>query len=112
AFDRIDYRGKLKQHTISHGLHEATPVFCHERVGNLAVFAECPSGADLVETHEPRVACDISRDYGRQPASDPAWLRFGHGHASRSRQALYTTEASMNPPREPLTYRSRRARLR
>jgi len=39
AFDRIDHRGKLKQHTVSGGLHEPTAVFCHEGVGSLAVFA-------------------------------------------------------------------------
>lgn len=55
TLDRIDHPGKLKQHTVPRGLHEATAVFCHEGVGNLAVFAECAGGADLVEPHEPRV---------------------------------------------------------
>jgi hypothetical protein len=65
AFDRIDHRGKLKQHAVPHGLHEAAAVFRHDGVGNLAVFAERASGADLVEAHEPRVARHVSRDYGR-----------------------------------------------
>jgi hypothetical protein len=51
AFDRIDYRWKLKQHAVARGLHETAPVFCHEGVGNLAVFTECAGGADLVEAH-------------------------------------------------------------
>jgi hypothetical protein len=48
TFDRIDDRGKLKEHAVSRGLHEASPVFCHEGVGDLAVFAERAGGADLV----------------------------------------------------------------
>src|SRR6516162_3795451 len=30
AFGRIDHRGKLKQHAVPRGLHEASTVFCHE----------------------------------------------------------------------------------
>jgi hypothetical protein len=41
TLDRIDHRGKLKQHTVARGLHEPTAVFCHECVGDLAVFAQC-----------------------------------------------------------------------
>jgi hypothetical protein len=65
AFDRINYRGKLKQHAVSRGLHEATPVFGYESVGDRAVFAERAGGADLVEAHQPRVARHVSGDYGR-----------------------------------------------
>ena len=32
----------------------------HESIGYLAVFAEGAGRADLVEAHEPRVACDVS----------------------------------------------------
>ena len=64
ALDRIDHRGKLEQHAVTCGLDEASPVFCHEGVGNLAVFAECAGGADLVDAHEPRVARHVSGDYG------------------------------------------------
>ena len=52
---------KLKQHTVARGLHEATAVFRHESVGNLAVFAERPGCADLVEAHEARVPGHVSR---------------------------------------------------
>jgi hypothetical protein len=55
--------GKLKQHAVPGGFHETSPVFLHERIGDHAVFAERTGGADLVETHEARVACDVSRDY-------------------------------------------------
>jgi hypothetical protein len=65
AFDRIDHRGKLEQPAVSRGLHEATAMPCHERIGDLAVFSECVGGADLVEAHEPRVAGNVSRDYRR-----------------------------------------------
>ncbi len=65
AFDRIDHRGKLKQHPVPRALHEPTAVFRHEGVGNLAVFAECAGSADFVEAHEPRVARHVSSDYGR-----------------------------------------------
>jgi len=51
-------------------------------------------GADLVEAHEPRVARYVSGDYGCQPASDPAWMRFGHGHAIPFAVALCTMELS------------------
>jgi hypothetical protein len=64
AFDRIDYRGKLKEHAVTCGLHEATPVFRHEGVGNLAAFAEAAGGANLVQPHEPRVARHVGGDYG------------------------------------------------
>ena len=82
ALDRIDHRGKLKQHAVPRGLHEATAVLRHEGIGNLAVFAEGAGGADLVEAHEPRVARHVSRDYRRQPASDPSWLLLLHGQAA------------------------------
>ena len=59
-------------------------MFRHESIGDLAVFAECAGGADLVEAHEPRVARHVSRDYGRQPASDPTWLLLLHGQAAPS----------------------------
>ena len=49
ALDRIDHRGKLKQHAVPRALHEASPVLLHECIGDLAVFAECAGGADLVE---------------------------------------------------------------
>src|SRR5215472_17096358 len=67
----------------------------HEGTSNLAVFAERAGGADLIEAHEPRVARNVSGYYGGQPASDPAWMRFGHDTQSRSRGALCTTD----PPR-------------
>jgi hypothetical protein len=74
TLDRIHHRRKLKQHAVARGLHEATAVFRHEGVGNLAVFAQGAGGTHLVEPHQPRVARDVSRYYGRQPASDPNWL--------------------------------------
>ena len=42
-------------------------------------------GADLVETHEPRVACEVSRDYGCEPASDAWFLMVCFGHRARQR---------------------------
>ena len=45
---------------------------------NLAVFAERAHGADLVEPHEPRVASNVSRDYGCEAASDTGWLVLLH----------------------------------
>ncbi|MGC1561553.1 MAG: hypothetical protein WA820_17120 [Bradyrhizobium sp.] len=53
-------------------------MFRDEGVCNPAVFTECAGGADLVDTHEPRVTCHVSRDYGGQPASDPNWLLLRH----------------------------------
>jgi hypothetical protein len=88
AFDRIDHRGKLKQHAVPRGLDDATAVFCHESIGDLAVFAERAGGADLVEAHEPRVARHVSGDYCRQPASDPNWLLLLHGSERPSRDIL------------------------
>ena len=79
ALDRIDHRRKLKQHAVPRALHEASPVLRHESIGDRAVFAEGAGGADLVEAHEARVACDVSRDYGGEPASDPSWLLLLHG---------------------------------
>src|SRR6516165_3432864 len=52
TFDRIDHRGKLKQHAIPCGLNETTPVFRHKSISNRAVFAEGAGGADLIEAHE------------------------------------------------------------
>jgi hypothetical protein len=37
-------------------------VFCHEGVGNLAVFSEGAGGADLVGAHEQRVARHVGCD--------------------------------------------------
>src|SRR5262249_36128777 len=78
ALNSIDHRGKLKQHTVTRGLDDAPSVLRHESIGDLAVFAESARGANLVEAHEPRVACDISRDYGSEPASDASWLVVLH----------------------------------
>ena len=60
-------------------------MFCHECIGDRAVFSECSSSADFVEAHEPRVAHYISGHYCCQPASDPVWRCFGHGQRSPSR---------------------------
>jgi hypothetical protein len=79
TLDRIDHRRKLKQHTVPRALHDAPPVLLHEGIGDLAVFAEGARGADFVETHEPRVACDVSGDYGSEPASDTNWVLLFHG---------------------------------
>ena len=65
ALDRIDDRGKLKQHAVPRGLDEASPVFRHEGIGDLAVFAECAGGTDLIEAHQARVARHVSGYYGR-----------------------------------------------
>jgi len=78
TLDRIDHRGELKQHAVPRGLDETIPMLCHESIGDLAVFAENAGGADLIEAHEPRVARHVSRDYRRQPSSDPSWLLLLH----------------------------------
>src|ERR1700750_3131126 len=62
AFDRIDDRGKLKQHAVPRGLDDASAMFPHESVSDCSVFAKGASGADLVEPHEPRVARNVSSD--------------------------------------------------
>src|SRR5205085_5839382 len=74
TFDRIDHRGKLEQHTVPRALHEASPVLRHESIDKLAVFTESTRGADLVETHEPRVTRDISGNYGWEPRFGPRRL--------------------------------------
>ena len=51
-------------------IHDAPPVLLHESIGNLAMFAQGAGRANLVETHEPRVASHVSGDYGCEPASD------------------------------------------
>jgi hypothetical protein len=81
TLDRIDHRRKLKQHAVTRRLHEATAVFCHEGVGDLAVFAQRAGGADLVKAHEPRVAGDVGCDDCGQPASNTIWLPVYHGQA-------------------------------
>ena len=55
------------------------PCFATRASVTFAVFAEGAGGADLVEAHEPRVACDVSRDYGGEPASDTSWVLLFHG---------------------------------
>jgi hypothetical protein len=57
-------------------------MFRHESVSDRPVFAECAGGANLVEAHEPRVACHVSRDYCSEPAADPNWLLLLHGQAA------------------------------
>jgi hypothetical protein len=54
-------------------------VFHHESIDNLAVFPERAGSPDLVEPHEARVACDVSRDYCGEPASDASWVLLFHG---------------------------------
>jgi hypothetical protein len=90
ALDRIDHRGKLKQHAVPCGLHKATAVLRHESIGDRAVLAECAGGADLIEAHEPRVTCDVSCNYSSEPASDPNLLLVLHGkHVSYCEAILY-----------------------
>ena len=48
AFDRIHHRRKLEQHAVSRGLDDPASIFCHQRIGDGAVFAEGAGGADLV----------------------------------------------------------------
>jgi hypothetical protein len=50
-------------------------VLLYESIGDIMVFAEGVSGA---EPHEPRVACDIGRDNGGEPASNASWLVLLH----------------------------------
>jgi hypothetical protein len=52
AFDRIDYRGELKQHAVPCGLDKTTPVLRHESISNRSVFAEGAGGTHLVEAHK------------------------------------------------------------
>jgi len=102
TFDRIDHRGKLKQHAVIRCLHEATAMFCHEGVGNLAVFAEGAGGAYLVEPHEPRVARHVSRDNGRQPASNPNWLLLLHDRHHPARNVANRHSGLRDGPRQQM----------
>ena len=58
-------------------------MFRHERIGNLAVFAEGTGGANLVEAHQPRVSRDVRGYYSGQSASDPNWLLSLHSQAAQ-----------------------------
>src|SRR5262249_48013746 len=90
TLNRINDRRKLKQHTVPRALHEASPVLLNERIRDLAVFAERAGRADLVETHEPRVVRDVSRDYGGEPTSDTAGLILLHNAKHRLDEASCT----------------------
>jgi hypothetical protein len=70
----------------------------HQRIGDSAVFPESTGSANFVEAHEPRVPGHISGHYRRQPASDPAWLHFGHGT-----QTLRAALCTINPAIVPFT---------
>src|SRR6516165_8744022 len=94
AFDCIDHRRKFKQHAVARCLHETSAVFCHESFSCCEVFAEGAGSADLVEAHEPRVPGNVSGHDCRQPASDPAWMRFAHGTRSPSRDIMYDGSVS------------------
>jgi len=81
-------------------------VFCHESISHLAVFAEGAGGAHLIEAHEPRVTRHVSGHYCSQPASDPAWMRFGHRNAipleNRSRPEEPYSAIKPQPRVDPL----------
>ena len=69
----------------------------HERIGDRAVFAEGAGGADLIEPHEPRVARHVSRDYGREPASDPGWCCSTLIQAFRLGEAFISLREPLSP---------------
>src|SRR5205085_1004636 len=56
-------------------LDNPASMFDDESIGDCAVFAESTGGADLIGSHQARVACDVSRQHGCQPTFDP---RLGH----------------------------------
>jgi hypothetical protein len=64
-------------------------VLRHERICDRPVFAERASGADLVETHEARVACDVSRDYcGELRATQRSFEQKICGFGAKQGQAM------------------------
>ena len=89
AFDRIDHRGKLNQHTVAGGLDDTPTVFRYQRIGYSAVFAQDAGGADLVEPHQSRITGHVGGQYRRQSASDPSWRLLLHGTQISSHGRLY-----------------------
>ncbi len=77
-------------------------MFLHESIGDLAVFTECAGRADLIETHEPRVARDVSRDYGGEPAFDTGWLLLVL-HSLTCFSTPHVRRRLFNPAHQPLS---------
>ena len=88
AFDRIDHRGKLKQHAVPCSLDDAAPVLCHESIGDHAVFTERVGGAYLIGSHKATVTGDIGRQYRCQSSLDTAAC---HEVPRKYRQLVYQT---------------------
>jgi hypothetical protein len=62
TLDGIDDTAKLNQKTITHGFHNATPVFVDGRPDDLVeLIIETRARTGLIRAHEPRVADHIGR---------------------------------------------------
>ena len=62
--DGADDAGKLQHETIAGVLHDSATVIENDRVHRASMGLERGMGACLVGAHQPRVAGDISADYG------------------------------------------------
>src|SRR5262249_9035442 len=69
---RIDDAGKLDEDAVACGLHDAPGVLRDFWIDDRApVVLECGQRAFLIHAHQPRIACDIPRENGREAALDP-----------------------------------------
>jgi hypothetical protein len=64
-------------------------MFCHQRIGDDAMFAESARSSRLVESHQPGIAGHVGGQYRRQPALYPDWAILHHGAQSNLPHILY-----------------------
>jgi hypothetical protein len=88
--NRFDCARKLRQESVPGVLDDTAAVVGNCRGDNVRQERrQLGMRSLLVMVHQSRVARYVSRNYGRQPASNPAWMRFGHGPRSPSRSIMY-----------------------
>jgi hypothetical protein len=69
---RVDDAGKLDQDTVARSLDDAPAVLRDLWIDDRASMGlECGQRAFLIHAHEPRIACDIPGENGREAALDP-----------------------------------------
>ncbi len=70
----IDSTGELGQDTIPSRVGYSSAIFSNQLVHDRAMSGQAPERSDLVLLHEPRIACNVSREDGHQPPFNPVLL--------------------------------------
>src|SRR5712672_1210015 len=77
AADGIHRAAKLRKHTVSRGIGDSASMVRNQPIQDFAARSEGIKGSDLIGSHEPAVALDISCKDSGQPSFHFDWVRQG-----------------------------------